>query len=80
MLDAINADLETARLLGVPRRTALLLVTRTTFGAPDTPIEYVLGWYRADRYRYSVRLRRDKTPAGILGGLLRPAGRSADHA
>jgi GntR family transcriptional regulator len=78
VLDAVNADRETAELLGVPRRTALLCVTRTTFGARDTPIEYVVGRYRADRYRYSVRLSRDKSPAGILGGVIKsPASPSA---
>jgi len=24
------------------------------------PVEYVKMWYRADRYRYSVKLRRNK--------------------
>jgi GntR family transcriptional regulator len=71
VLDAVNADVETASLLGVPRRTALLLVTRTTFGAQDTPIEYVAGWYRADRYRYSVRLSRYRTPVGTVGGVIK---------
>jgi GntR family transcriptional regulator len=74
VLDAVNADTETAALLGVPRRAALLLVTRTTYGTGDLPIEYVVGWYRADRYRYSVRLSGDKTPAGILGGVIKTPG------
>lgn len=78
VLDAVNADPQTARLLGVKPRTALLLVTRTTFGAPDMPIEHVVGWYRADRYRYSVRLSQDKTPLGILGGVIKsPVARPA---
>lgn len=70
VLDAVNADTQTAGLLGVPRRTALLVVTRTTFGSRDIPIEYVVGWYRADRYRYSVRLSRDRDPARIVGGVI----------
>lgn len=70
LLDAANATPGIAGLLQVPRRAALLVVTRITYDARDRPVEYVVGHYRADRYRFSVQLSvaatSSKAPAGQI--------------
>jgi GntR family transcriptional regulator len=70
LLDATNATPHLAALLEVPRRTALLVVTRVTYDAAARPIEYVVGHYRADRYRYSMHLTSAETPAEVAKGLI----------
>lgn len=70
LLDAVNATPSTAALLGVPRRAALLMVSRVTFDSQDQPIEYVEGHYRADRYRYSIHLDASPAAAKSIGGLI----------
>jgi len=68
ILDAANATPTVAALLEVPRRAALLVVTRVTYDRADHPIEYVVGQYRADRYSYSMHLRGNGTPTDAFGG------------
>lgn len=71
VLDAINAGPDIAATLGIPRRAALLMVTRVTYDATDRPIEHVVGYYRADRYRYSMHLKNGgAVPVDIVGGLV----------
>jgi GntR family transcriptional regulator len=70
LLDAVSASPRQAALLGVPRRSALLMVSRVTFDDRDRPIEYVEGHYRADRYRYSMRLATAPEAAAAAGGLI----------
>jgi len=69
VLDAANATPDEAATLGVPRQAALLVVSRVTYDGTDRPIEYVIGRYRADRYRYSVSLNTTaaRAPMGIVG-------------
>lgn len=57
-LEAIAADDELARLLDVPRGAPLLKATRLSWDRQHTPVELVTATYRADLYRYAVRLRR----------------------
>jgi GntR family transcriptional regulator len=57
-LEAILADEEVAGLLDIPHGAPLLKVTRLTWDRDRTPIELVIALYRADFYRYAVRLRR----------------------
>jgi GntR family transcriptional regulator len=57
-LEAILADEEVAGLLDIPHGAPLLKVTRLTWDRDRTPIELVFAFYRADFYRYAVRLRR----------------------
>ncbi len=57
-LEAIIADDEVSHLLQVLRGAPLLKVTRLTWDRNHTPVEMVIALYRADFYRYAVRLRR----------------------
>lgn len=57
-LEAIVANKETADLLGIERGAPLLKATRITWDKSNTPIELVTALYRADFYRYAIRLRR----------------------
>jgi GntR family transcriptional regulator len=70
LLDAMTASVHVAALLRMPRRAALLVVSRVTYDAQDRPIEYVTGSYRADRYRYSIRLSGAGLPEQAGGGLV----------
>lgn len=53
------ANEETAELLGVKRGFPLLILERITFNSDEVPVEYVFMNYRADKYKYSVRLHRN---------------------
>jgi GntR family transcriptional regulator len=57
-LEAIVADEEVARLLDAAHGAPLLKVTRLTWDRSRNPVEMVIALYRADFYRYAVRLRR----------------------
>ena len=58
-IEAMAAPVADAALLGVPRSSALLRIERTSYDAADHPLEFVTSLYRADRYRFNVRLERD---------------------
>jgi len=68
ILDAANASPTVAALLEVPRRAALLVVTRVTYNRADHPIEFVVGHYRADRYSYSMHLSGGGASTDAVGG------------
>jgi GntR family transcriptional regulator len=55
-IEADIADTYLAGLMGIRVGDPLLKTERLTFGVGHTAIEYVLIWYRADRYFYTVRL------------------------
>lgn len=55
-LEAAICDDKTADLLGVKKKSPLLIVYRTVFAQDDQPIEYTKSIYRADRYRASFFL------------------------
>lgn len=57
-LEAVPASDEDARLLGLAAGSPLLLVVRTTYDRAGRAIEHVLARYKADVYRYTVRLQR----------------------
>jgi GntR family transcriptional regulator len=57
-LEAVVTDDETARLLKIPRGAPILKATRLTWDRQHAPVELVTASYRADFYRYAVRLRR----------------------
>ncbi|MBN1566061.1 MAG: GntR family transcriptional regulator [Anaerolineae bacterium] len=57
-IEATAADAETAQLLNMPTGAPLLKVTRLTWDRNHVPVELVVALYRADFYRYAVRLRR----------------------
>lgn len=55
-IEAEQATPALAKALEVPRRSPVLVLRRTLFAEDGRPIEYVEGFYRADRYRYSIWL------------------------
>ncbi|NLC52294.1 MAG: GntR family transcriptional regulator [Firmicutes bacterium] len=59
-IEALPADAYRSTLLEVPEGFPLLHLRRITYLESGEPVEYVKMWYRADRYRYSVKLRRNK--------------------
>ena len=65
---ALGADQETAAILHVPRGTPLMMIERTTFAEDETPVEYILFYYRGDSYELAVELHR-----GPKKNILRPA-------
>lgn len=59
-IEATIADTHVAGLLGVRVGDPLLKVERTVFDVDHRPVEYVSVLYRADKYFYTVHLRRKK--------------------
>ena len=57
-IESIPADQELSELLGVDVGSPLVQLTRLTEGLSGNPIELVIAAYRADFYRYTIRLRR----------------------
>jgi GntR family transcriptional regulator len=57
-LEAITADRELADLLQIERGAPLLRASRLSWDRASAPVEFVQATYRADFYRYTVRLRR----------------------
>jgi GntR family transcriptional regulator len=57
-IEAVAATRHEARWLAVTVGAPLLLVSRTVYTPDGQPVEFVRALYRADFYRYSVRLRR----------------------
>ncbi len=55
-IEAQQAAAALARSLEVRRGSPILVLRRTLFADDGRPIEYVEGFYRADRYRYSIWL------------------------
>ncbi len=55
-IEADRASAALARALGVPSRCPVLVLRRTLYAEDGRPIEYVEGFYRSDRYRYSIWL------------------------
>jgi len=58
VIEAMIARSEEAELLGIQVGDPLLLIRNTTFDKDLLPIDYAEGVYRADRYKYVVRLKR----------------------
>lgn len=53
-LESVRARAAEARLLGVPRGTALMLIERTAYAADGVPVEFARDLYRGDRARIVV--------------------------
>jgi GntR family transcriptional regulator len=58
VVEAGLADTEEARLLGIRRKSAVFLFTRTSYVQDGRPVEFVKSTYRADRYKIVSRLTR----------------------
>lgn len=57
-IEASCAQGEEAALLHLQEGDSTLIIRHTTFAEGNLPIEYAEGVYRADRYKYVVRLKR----------------------
>jgi GntR family transcriptional regulator len=57
-IESIPADQELSELLGVDVGSPLVQLTRLAEGLSGNPIELVIGAYRSDFYRYTIRLKR----------------------
>jgi GntR family transcriptional regulator len=57
-VEAGAAQGESAVLLGLAEGDPVLIIRNTTFLRDTAPIEYAEGVYRADRYKYVVKLQR----------------------
>ena len=58
VIEAGIARNEDASFLNIPAGDPILIIRYTTFDPDNNPIEYSEGIYRADRYKYMVRLKR----------------------
>ena len=58
IVEAVNADKTIASRLRVRAGTATLVAHRLSRAKNQTPVEYVIIHYRADRYRFSIGWRR----------------------
>lgn len=61
-IEAVLADTNHARMLGVDPGTALLCVTRTSYDKAGTPIEHGYTHYRSDRTRFHITQRQRSSP------------------
>lgn len=57
-IEAVEASEELSELLGIRPGAALLRITRVTEDHSGKPLEFVIATYRADLYRYKIRLDR----------------------
>ncbi|NBC64171.1 MAG: UTRA domain-containing protein [Bacteroidetes bacterium] len=57
-LDAIEADVRIADFLHIERNKPILFRKRLVLDAGERPIEYNLGYYRSDKFKYSIRFER----------------------
>ncbi len=57
-IKAVNAGVDMARHLAVPRGRALLLIERTSFTHGDKQIYYQRRYYRSDRVAYNLEVER----------------------
>ena len=58
VIEAETADVQLAEHLGVPMGFPVLVMRRIYISQGEQPIAYFKSYYRADRYMYSVALRR----------------------
>jgi GntR family transcriptional regulator len=67
-LEATVADAEVAVLLDIRIGDPLLKAERTVFDIQKQPIEYVSVLYRADKYSYTVKLKRKRNSSSGAWG------------
>ena len=58
VIEADVARTEDASLLNIPTGDPILIIRNTTYDSENNPIEHAEGIYRADSYKYLVRLKR----------------------
>jgi GntR family transcriptional regulator len=59
VIRAVAADQLTARQIDLPRAAPVMMIERVTYSSEDMPIEYIVFFYRGDRYELAVELFRD---------------------
>lgn len=59
-MQATLADVEAARLLNVPLASPLMFAERIYFTQQGDPLQIAQSLYRADRYQFMVRLKRNR--------------------
>ncbi len=64
-LEATIADAEVTPLLEVRVGDPLLKAERTIFDTNRQPVEYVTALYRADKYFYSIKLKRKRSKTSV---------------
>ena len=64
-IEATISDTHVAPLLGIRVGDPLLKVERTVFDVNHKPVEYVSVLYRADKYFYTVNLRRKRSDSSV---------------
>ena len=64
-IEATIADTHVASLLGIRVGDPLLKGERTVFDVNHRPVEYVSVLYRADKYFYTVNLRRKRSDSSV---------------
>jgi len=52
---AVNADKKLSKILNVPLGYALLLLESKLYSNDSTPLEYKLGYYRSDKYAFTIK-------------------------
>jgi GntR family transcriptional regulator len=58
VIEAGSADKDVAARLGIREGDPVLIIRRGLFSTDERPVEYVEGFYPAERYRYTIRLDR----------------------
>lgn len=64
-VEARNASAEEARLLGIPRGAAILIMEHVIYSMDGRPIDFSRHVYRSDKYKYRIRqVRTTRRPLG----------------
>jgi GntR family transcriptional regulator len=58
-IETATATPREAELLNTETGAPILMLSRHSFDADGTPVEWVRSWYRGDRYRFVTRLTTD---------------------
>jgi GntR family transcriptional regulator len=59
VIRAVAADQLTARQIDLPRAAPVMMIERVTYSSEDMPVEYIVFFYRGDRYELAAELFRD---------------------
>lgn len=68
-IEAVNAPDTVSDALGIPKDQAVLLISRLSLDADDTPIYYQQRYYRTDRVAYELELERGTAPTPATAGM-----------
>jgi GntR family transcriptional regulator len=66
VIEPVKATAQQAELLHVPVESSLLLVTRTSYAADGSPVEFSRDFFRPDRTRIMLRTQADHGPGTRL--------------